>query len=79
MSKDDIIIIFQAKNGKIIAEKCQKSNSEAIRAKNHCEKSEVTRKQLRRKHLKGEILESEVKAESKYNNIARKLYNNVAR
>ena len=62
VSKGNIIIIFQAKNGKTIAEKSQKSNSEAIRAKNHCKKSEVTGKQLRRRNLKGEILESEVKA-----------------
>ena len=72
MSNGDFIILFQAKNQKTIAEKSQKSNSEEIRAKNHCKKSEVTGKQLRRRNLKGEILESEVKAaESKYNNVAR--------
>ena len=72
MSNGDFIILFQAKNRKTIAEKNQKSNSEEIRAKNHCKKSEVTGKHLRRRNLKGEILESEVKAaESKYNNVAR--------
>ena len=58
MSNGDFIILFQAKNQKTIAEKSQKSNSEAIRAKNHCEKSEVTGKHLRRTNFEGEILES---------------------
>ena len=62
MSTGDFIILFQAKNRKTIAEKSQKSNSEAIRAKNHCKKSEVTRKQPRRRNSEGEILESDVKA-----------------
>ena len=62
MSIGDFIILFQAKNGKTIAEKSQKSNSEEIRAKKYCKKSKVTGKQLRRRNLKGEILESEVKA-----------------
>ena len=63
-----LLYFFRAKNGKTIAENSQKSNSEAIRAKNHCEKSEVTGKQQKTKR---KILESEVKTESKYNNVAR--------